>query len=379
MTVTAEPLARGAVSPAAVEGAVGRAERWIWSMQAPGRTKGIFRFSAQHDPMAWPGVLLPGTYNALCCLALTGGVDGLDADARRLLGVFLRGFQRDDGVFRITGMHDEDVHKNGDQAETWRYIDFHVTNYTLGALEAIDALDPLRLDFVRPYLDSETLDGWLASRDMGEPWQEGNSVVNLASFLLLLRDHGAAAEAGAAGAALERMLDWHDATQDPATGFWVDGASTDEARLHAMAGATHNLHLYYRLGRPVPRARVMTDYCLSLDPAASTACLDVDPVDILAALTRFDDYRRADIEGWLARKLEAVLARQNEDGGFGDATDGTLRLDGWVRGYAEPQGISNTFATWFRVLTIAHIARLLWPDWRRWGFRRMVGIGYAPE
>ena len=82
--------------------------------------------------------------------------------------------------------------------------------------------------------------------------------------------------------------------------------------------------------------------------------------------------------GFPAPKLEAVLARQNEDGGFGDARDGALRLDGWVRGYAEPQGISNTFATWFRVLTIAHIARVPWPAWRRWRSRGMVGIGCAP-
>jgi hypothetical protein len=47
-----------------------------------------------------------------------------------------------------------------------------------------------------------------------------------------------------------------------------------------------------------------------------------------------------------------------------------------VRGYEEPQGLSNTFATWFRWIAIAMIADLLWPGRWPWRFRGMVGIGY---
>jgi hypothetical protein len=57
------------------------------------------------------------------------------------------------------------------------------------------------------------------------------------------------------------------------------------------------------------------------------------------------------------------------------------RQDGWVKGYEEPQGHSNTFSTWFRWIAIAMVARCLWPDWKpfsgNWKFRRMVGIGFA--
>jgi hypothetical protein len=57
------------------------------------------------------------------------------------------------------------------------------------------------------------------------------------------------------------------------------------------------------------------------------------------------------------------------------------KQDGWVKGYTEPQGLSNTFATWFRWIAIAMAARSLWPDWDAfpggWRFRPMVGIGYA--
>jgi hypothetical protein len=56
------------------------------------------------------------------------------------------------------------------------------------------------------------------------------------------------------------------------------------------------------------------------------------------------------------------------------------RQDGWVKGYEEPQGLSNTFSTWFRWIAIAMICNCLWPRWQPfaggWKFRQMTGIGY---
>jgi hypothetical protein len=88
------------------------------------------------------------------------------------------------------------------------------------------------------------------------------------------------------------------------------------------------------------------------------------------------DYRRDEIHTWLRGKLEALLAFQNDDGGFADERTGIRHQDGWVRGYAEAQGISNTFSTWFRWIAIAMIADILWPGLREWRFRYMVGVGY---
>jgi hypothetical protein len=83
--------------------------------------------------------------------------------------------------------------------------------------------------------------------------------------------------------------------------------------------------------------------------------------------------------------LPQLLAFQNDDGGFADVPGGPdvapRRQDGWVRGYGEPQGLSNTFSTWFRWIAIAMISECLWPDWAPfagpWGFRAMPGIGYC--
>ncbi len=56
------------------------------------------------------------------------------------------------------------------------------------------------------------------------------------------------------------------------------------------------------------------------------------------------------------------------------------QLAGWVGGYREPQGLSNTFATYFRAIAIAMIVTALAPGGARFRFRRTIGIGYAhPE
>ena len=343
-----------------------RTLRWLPTMQAPGQPDGVARISAAHDPAAWPGMLLPGTYNAVMCRHLLGDAF---ADPGTLIEWLLT-HRRSDGIFRIPGMRDEDAFKKPDRAETWRYIDFHVTNYTLGAIEALDPAATPVLEFARPFLEAQTLLAWLARRDLRDPWQEGNNIVNLGSFLLLMRT-------APAGRALDLIFDWHDRLQEPATGFWGVGQLSDpRALLHAMAGSMHNFHLWYATGRPLPYQDRAADYALSRPTAIDSACIDVDLVDLLVHAHDMIDDRREEIRDWLRRKLHSLLAFQAADGGFADESEGLRRQDGWVRGYAEPQGLSNTFSTWFRWIAIAMIADLLWPGWRSWRFRRMIGIGY---
>ena len=339
---------------------------WLDSMAQPG---GISRISAAHDPERWPGMLLPGTYNAVLCRDL---LDAPHPDPEGL-AAWLITFRRPDGIFRVPGMTDATVFKKPDLTETWRYIDFHVTNYSLGAVQALTPEAEPVLDFVRPWLDPVTLKAWLADRDMRDPWQEGNNIVNLGSFLLLLRDR----EPARVAEALDILFQWHDYNQDPGTGFWGVGQASDPTRaLHAMAGSMHNFHLWYAAGRPLPYQDRAIDYALSRPTAIDTACIDVDLVDLLVHGHMLIDYRRSDIRSWLRAKLDALLDFQSPDGGFSDELHGIRRQDGWVGGYEEPQGLSNTFSTWFRWIAIAMIVDCLWPGQHPWRFRRMVGIGY---
>ncbi len=361
-----------------VEAAVARADDFLLSLRAHGR-EGAFRTSLVHDPARWPGVLLPGSYDALMALRLTGGLDRLSPAERDAAARFLKTFRGADGSFRNPQHTPESTFKRPEREETDRYIQFHLGNYSLGALEALGDAEPPVLDFVRWALDPAAVDAWLARRDMRDPWLEGNNIVNLASFLLLFARRGGADEA-AAHASLRRLVDWHHFNQEPATGFWGVGQThTPAGHLHAMAGATHNFHLFYALGEPIAHHRAIVDYCLTLPTSIMSACIDVDAVDILANFLILHDYRRADIRAWLSAKLAAVLAFQGPDGGFSDLRDGVRRLDGWIGGYEEPQGISNAFGTYFRLIAVAMIATVLWPGRHPWRFRRMIGIGYFPD
>ena len=115
---------------------------------------------------------------------------------------------------------------------------------------------------------------------------------------------------------------------------------------------------------------------MAREPVIDSACIDVDLVDLLVHGHQLTRHRTADIEAWLRAMLPRLLDFQNDDGGFADVRSGVRRQDGWVRGYEEPQGLSNTFSTWFRWIAIAMIDDCLWPGRRPWRFRPSVGIGY---
>ena len=143
----------------------------------------------------------------------------------------------------------------------------------------------------------------------------------------------------------------------------------------AMAGAAHNFHIYYYLNRPLRYVDRIVDHCVSfVGEGVTSACVDIDMVDILANMHKYG-YRTGDIESGLEKKLVDLLDFQNPDGGFADVKEGDRRFDGW-NSYVEPQGLSNCFATWFRTATIAMICEVLFPKEFPWHFRNTIGMGY---
>jgi hypothetical protein len=313
---------------------------------------------------------LPATYNGWHCLSLIQ-LDHPVSEARGEAMGFVNAHQSDDGFYRVPGMRDEDVYKRDDPDYTWEYINFHVTNYALGVVLALGGEPPRQLTFLSEYETQDGFERWKNRRLWDDPWLEGNSVVNLGSFYDYCSIHDRYRD----------LVHYMDELQDPETGFYgEDCNSTRRARLFAMAGATHVYHLYFRENRLPPDYERIVDATLGVATeqleGVTSACLDIDVVDTLAHLYQ-GDHRRAEIEAYLERKLTALLEFQNEDGGFADERAGTRRFDGWPGGYSEPQGLSNCFATWFRVAAIGMIDCTLFPESRaRWSFRNTLGMGY---
>lgn len=351
--------------------------KWIQSMQIDFDGVPLWRESEICDPAQWPGMVLPGTYNIVLCSRLIEGETAFSKVQSDNVQQWINHQRYQNGSFWLKGMTEQDIYKKSDPSESKRYVAWHVTNYALGAIEALNSNEIFQLDFARPYLNRDVLDQWLLTRDLQDPWQEGNNIVNLSSFLLLLKKQGTPVERKAADLVLDHLLDWHLELSHPETGFWGENQNTSIGRLHAMAGATHNYHLFYELDIEIPYHKKAIDYCLSLEPTIYSACIDADLIDILAHATFLTDYRQSEIHLWLGEMAEAILAIQNTDGGFPDELGGGTRyFDGWRSGYSEPQGISCAFGTYFRWIGLSMISRVFWPDSHSWGFRKMLGLGY---
>jgi len=337
---------------------------WFAGQQVPELGFGVYADSAYQRAHGPAGMYLPGTYNATLCLSLLGAYTDLAPAQADSLAAFLNRFQRPDGAYRIPEIIQAEIYY-----PDFEYIDLHTSNYALGALAALGRQPALPLAFLERYNTPDKLAGWLAERRMDEPWSEGNYIVNLASFFAWQLERGDEAYR----ALFQQLLDWHDTHQDPASGYWYDPSTGDLTS--AMAGAAHNLHLYAYLAHAVPRYEKIVDHCLTIPEGVASACLDIDVVDILANLHGYG-YRQAEIEASLERKMAALLDFQNPDGGFADVREGVRLFDGWER-YQEPQGLSNSFATWFRCATLGMICCVLYPETgEQWHFRNTLGMGY---
>lgn len=345
----------------------GRVVEWLDSMLAKDQPFGVHRASTYHDIKEFPSMLLPATYNATHCRKLLGAYEGLTESKRDEIVDFINSFQQEAGNYRMPQMRKEDIYY-----PTWEYIDFHTTNYAMGAVLSITGRPKHPLAFVEPYCSLEALDRWLDGRNMSDPWNEGNNIVNLASFYFVMAKNGDARM----NDLIERLFIWHEETQDPQTGYWLDqNANPPVHPLVAMAGASHNFHIYYYLQRPIRYVERIVDGLVDFArEGVTSACVDIDTVDVLANMYRYG-YRTGDIESALEKKLIDLLDFQNLDGGFADVMEGDRRFDGW-NCYLEPQGLSNCFATWFRSSTVGMICEILFPGAFRWHFRNTVGMGY---
>ncbi len=333
-----------------------RAEQYLLSLQV---RPGVFDFS-KHNGGREAGMLLPGTYDAVNALAL---MKRLDASWTSDSIAFLQSFRRRDGFFRMPGMKKDEL-----TYPSFEYDNLHITNYAMSALDSLGWHPQANeLRFVKRYI-GKRLEKWLKKRDLAKPWSEGNYLVNVASFLI----EGTLVDVPRCNEGVRTILQWHSEVQDE-FGFFHDTAIEDLT--NAFAGAAHNFHLYYYFHLPVPQYRAVVDYMLTRPTAADSACIDVDEMDILFHFSAFG-YRVPEIHSWAERKLESILALQREDGGFPDALYGELTFDGWKK-YREPQGASNAFAAWFRLIAIGMADTMLYGRGESWTFRRTIGIGYA--
>lgn len=291
------------------------------------------------------------------------------------------------------------------------YVRRQTTFFALSALDALAGAPSYPLAFLEPYKAQHTLRSWLSGLDWSQPWGESNKVMFVASFLIQSWEQDQDARAGEA---VQALLDWLDEHQDPRTGYW--GTHQGASLLDAMAGAFHFYFLYLYVGRSFRYVPNIIDHTLSLQHAdglfhpagGGGACLDLDAVDILVKCSLLTDHRAGDVRAALSRAHAALLAAQNEDGGFSEARNRPRPTKSWKRRigeafaldrllnrpYEPPRQVlhysgwsrmafglreSNLWATWFRPLALALISTRYPGEFSHgegWTFRRGPALGW---
>lgn len=350
------------------------------------------------------------TVMALCFAILTAELcDALRDDGREDWRDFLLSIQDPaTGLFMDPLFSEDDLEPSSPGKE---YVIYQTTYFTLNALDALGCRPRHALRFADPFYEQVHVKTWLDRLDWTSPWRESNWVMFVAGALYAVWEWE---NDPAARQALHHLLDWLDAHQDLATGFWgtQDGASL----LDGMAGAYHFLPFYFCLGRPVHLPERMIESTLALQQpdglfhpdGGGDACLDVDAVDILVKCSLVTPHMAEDVRAALLKAYDGLRDNQEEDGGFCRARHRPLPPKSWRRRLAEPLGLdrllrkpysqprqvqyysgwtkmpyevhqSDLWSTWFRLFGLAVISvryRDAFPAGAKWRFRRMPALGW---
>ena len=328
-----------------------------------------YKYTSTHQIESFPAAILYGTWAAVLGASLASNCRGFSSDDKLWALEVLTKHRRPDGVFRPCGLDRIATSKSVE------YLVLHCTNYASGAALEIDPNWDFRTTYLDRFLDPDTLAQWLDGRSLARPWEEGNNIVNIASYLALCDKRGISL----AKERLYQLLEWHYLWQNPKTGgFDAFSSPSFGQRLQSLAGAVHNFHLHLYLREPLRCEEVIAS---NLPPylvmGRLTACLSIDFVELALRTLPFspDPQLLVDV---LLFHAEALLKSQRSDGGWLEAENDSTPTS--AAGFSDKVPASCSYATWFRLAALGMIAVVLLKDSpERWGFRKSLGMGYAPD
>ena len=273
---------------------------------------------------------------------------------------YINNFQCEDGLYR-------DLYLANEKAEVidwwgWRHLTAHVVT----ALTILNSKTKVPFRILNKLYGKGKAEKWILSLK----WKNNapnvsNAVMNYGVMLQYDRDFHNIKEASLA---LTEIYDWLDKHQDAETGLWGNRPFDTPKKLsNGVQTAYHIWILYFYDKKPIQYLEKCIDSCLETQnkfggfgvTTNSSACEDIDSIDPLCRFYFMTNYRKADIERVLRKALSWILLNQNKDGGFV-----FRRFERFAYGHelmtTEPEE-SAMFPTWFRMLSLAYISKVL-PD-----------------
>ena len=307
----------------------------------------------------------PNIYSsAYACLifSMFGKLDELTVDEKHEWAQYFNGFQSSkDGLFYDESLKNE----NYDNTDWWgaRHVVLHLINVFI----ALGIRPQYPFNFLGNYYDTTFLKAWLDEQNWLGKFSHStdidNKLMNIAVALQYQRDFWQDEKAGKAVSFIQTYL---LSKINPETGMWGYFNLDDKDELSRMVQfAYHLLPIYFYDSIDIGNKEKIIDYTLKTQniyggfgvKLNSSACEDLDSIDILIRLSKLKTYKNNEIKLVLKKGFIWVLANQNDDGGyvFGRNEPMYYGHEQMFSGKNE----SALFPTWFRTLTIAYLSNFL--------------------
>jgi prenyltransferase beta subunit len=299
--------------------------------------------------------------SAYCCMtySLLGHLKNMDSNLKNDWVAYFDSFQSaTDGLFYDPVVKNE-YYTNSDW---WgaRHLALHMIN----AYTQLGARPKYPFYFLERYYDLSYLEGWLRENKiqfMNEMANDfDNKLMNIGCLLQYQRDFF---NDNKAGQSVEFIQQYLLEELNPNTGLWGnDNISDPRQRSRKVQFAYHLLPLFFFDNIYSFDWEKITDIVLGTQnqfggfgvKANSTACEDIDSIDILIRISNLSSLKEREIRTAMEKAFKWVLSNQTNDGGF------TFLLnEDFMYGHSQMRSIKNEgaiFPTWFRTLCVAYLS-----------------------
>lgn len=308
-----------------------------------------------------PSNKVPSIYNSVyACMLLSmyGELNIIDDTKKKRWLKYFDNFQNaDSGYFSDPRLAND----NWTKLNWWGAE--HLCPHIIVAYTALGGKPKYEFEWVKKYYDLNVLKSLLDSCDWNSAIPDendiDNKIMNVGATLQYQRDFWNDKEAATA---VDYLKDYLRNKINPTTGMWGNYNVNDAIELPRMIQFSYHLYrlFFYDKELLFYPERIIDCILKSQNVYGgwgtklnSSACEDIDALDILMYASKQINYRSDEIKRAIIYSMAFILSNENEDGGFVFRRDEAFAYG--CNEMASSKNESAMFPTWFRSLCLAYI------------------------